>query len=283
MATPLCGAKAARRHLILINIGIFFLGFVFIIVGAVTLSHGQLFQQAIDRYCSVECKTINCQARECSSSLPSCDCSTGRTLLPAYFYAPASGLIAVGVFSLVTSVLGCIGAIRHKAPWLCGYILAISFVLLLQFSFGVAAALVSGMDRIPDVMMQLFDTQYKDFDWEFLRDFLPQACYIANSTRADRSVTHFPACAWNGTCDTDTSSRMPVNCCTANNMCDFGNSKYCTSSQKCVSGFLSSVGTPVAVACLLTLVLEIFAIWWACIIRRETRPGGVFDPSRNHL
>ena len=114
------------------------------------------------------------------------------------------------------------------------YILAISFVLLLQFSFGVAAALVSGMDRIPDVMMQLFDTQYKDFDWviiahlllalclylapppplfssfllylsssqpfssqwypllnlmqEFLRDFLPQACYIANSTRADRSV-----------------------------------------------------------------------------------------------
>jgi len=43
------------------------------------------------------------------------DCQKGRTMLPAYFYAPASGLIAVGVFSLFTPILGCVAAIRHQA------------------------------------------------------------------------------------------------------------------------------------------------------------------------
>jgi len=70
-------------------------------------------------------------------------------MLPAYFYAPASGLIAVGVFSLITPLIGCIGAIRHQASTLCVYITAASLVLILQFSFGVAAAAVANMDHVP--------------------------------------------------------------------------------------------------------------------------------------
>ena len=70
-------------------------------------------------------------------------------MLPGYFYAPASGLIAVGVFSLITPLLGCVAAIRHQASLLCIYIAAASFVLILQFSFGAAAATVANMDHVP--------------------------------------------------------------------------------------------------------------------------------------
>jgi hypothetical protein len=55
------------------------------------------------------------------------DCQKGRTMLPAYFYAPASGLIAVGVFSLFTPILGCVAAIRHQA---CACVRACVFVFV---------------------------------------------------------------------------------------------------------------------------------------------------------
>ena len=165
----LCGARAARRYLILVNMVTAVAGLLFIVIGAISLVHGEGIKKAVDEYCLVECGRAGCAALECSGRLPSCDCSRGQTQLPGYFYAPASGLIAVGVFSLITPLLGCIAAIRHQAAMLCLYIIAASFVLILQFSFGVAAAAVASMDRVPERMQVVFNDQYRDFDWKYLK------------------------------------------------------------------------------------------------------------------
>ena len=165
----LCGARAARRYLILVNMVTAIAGLLFIVIGAISLVHGEGIKKAVDEYCLVECGRAGCAALECSGRLPSCDCSRGQTQLPGYFYAPASGLIAVGVFSLITPLLGCIAAIRHQAAMLCLYIIAASFVLILQFSFGVAAAAVASMDRVPERMQLVFNDQYRDFDWKYLK------------------------------------------------------------------------------------------------------------------
>ena len=114
---------------------------------------GEGFKAAVNEFCVVECGKAGCSTRACSERLPSCDCSQGKTMLPAYFYAPASGLISVGVFSLITPLIGCIAAIRHQPAMLCGYIAAASFVVILQFSFGVAAATVANMDHVPGEKM----------------------------------------------------------------------------------------------------------------------------------
>lgn len=170
---------------------------------------GQNFKLAVGNYCKVECKTMGCAATDCSTRLPSCDCKVGDTNLGGYFYAPASGLIAVGVFSLITSVLGCLGAIKPKAALLCGYILAVTFVLVLQLSFGAAAAAVASMSHLPDNMKQVFDHDYKDFNWIYLENFLPSACYASTTTHPDDMTTFHPACSWDGQCDPDSNLSKP--------------------------------------------------------------------------
>ena len=50
---------------------------------------------------------------------------------------------------------------------------------------------------------------------------------------------------------------------------------------RCVGGFLRGVAQPVAITALLTLFLEISAIAWACIVREQTKAGGIFAPDRN--
>jgi hypothetical protein len=159
----LCGPRAARRYLILVNMVIAFAGLLYIVVGAISLAHGALprgpaarpvhraeltaqvacmrclraaagegFKKAVNEFCEVECDKHDCQSLSCSGHLPSCDCSKRTTSVPGYFYAPASGLIAVGVFSLLTPLVGCIAAIRHEASLLCFYITAASLVVILQ-------------------------------------------------------------------------------------------------------------------------------------------------------
>ena len=243
----LCGARAARRYLILVNMVTAIAGLLFIVIGAISLVHGEGIKKAVDEYCLVECGRAGCAALECSGRLPSCDCSRGQTQLPGYFYAPASGLIAVGVFSLITPLLGCIAAIRHQAAMLCLYIIAASFVLILQFSFGVAAAAVASMDRVPERMQLVFNDQYRDFDWKYLKvmrvlsvcglvcvthththtqDFLPPACYAAHTTQAvtygEKTVdvqTSHPACSWNHTCTDAAVAGVRGYCCDAAGKC----------------------------------------------------------------
>merc|ERR1712205_127141 len=202
------------------------------------------------------------------------------------------GLIAVGVFSLITPLLGCIAAIRHQAAMLCLYTIAASFVLILQFSFGVAAAAVASMDRVPERMQLVFNDQYRDFDWKYLKDFLPPACYAAHTTQAvtygEKTVdvqTSHPACSWNHTCTDAAVAGVRGYCCDAAGKCatSVDKKELCASTHTCVGGFLRGVAQPVAITALLTLFLEISAIAWACIVREQTKAGGIFAPDRNSL
>mmetsp|Transcript_28591 Transcript_28591/g.70754 ORF Transcript_28591/g.70754 Transcript_28591/m.70754 type:complete len:290 (+) Transcript_28591:97-966(+) len=289
MAPGICGPKSARRYLIIVNIISAIVGLIFLIVGSVSLSLGGSWRNAFDAFCKDECLTQGCTNKVCSEAIPACDCSTMKTTVPTYFFtAPAAGIVSVGVFSLLSSVLGCFAAIRMRAAWLCGYIIMLVFVIILQFAFGIAAAALGNVERIPDAMGTILVEDYKEIDWQYFSAMLPSACYAAQSTYTTGELVHHPACFWNGTCDGDSRNSMQnvhnVDCCLPSGQCDFeGHRDLCSSPQRCLGGFLANVGTPVAAAALLTIFLQIAAIAWACVIRRETRPGGVFDPRANQL
>jgi hypothetical protein len=181
---------------------------------------------------------------------------------------------------------------------LCFFISAATFVLILQFSFGVAAAAVANMDQLPDKMRLVFNERFMDFDWAYLKDFLPPACWAARTVitvpslvGADLThtvITFHPACSWNHTCVSDAATKVnneAAYCCDKDNKCDTSPEKreLCAATHTCVRGFLRGVAHPVAVTALLTLILEILAIVWACIVRGQTKAGGIFAPDRNAL
>jgi hypothetical protein len=230
---------------------------------------GENFKKLLNNYCSEECIEQGCNNAKCSEAIAACDCSASKTTVPTIFFtAPAAGLISVGVFSLLASFLGCYSSIRIKGGMLCAYICAASFVLLLQFSFGIAAAAMTNTEKIPDAMLTIFQKEYKEIDWIYFSDFFPEACYAAQTTmpHSPNMPMHHPACFWNNTCDP-----LFSHCCGAGGRCDTaGKPALCATSRGCIAGFLSGVGTPVAVVALLFLVLEFFAIGFACVVRRET-------------
>lgn len=199
--------------------------------------------------------------------------------------------------ALTRAILCCAGAIRHQGSVLCFYIASMSVVLILQFSFGVAAAAVANMEHVPEKMQLIFNDRFMDFDWAYLKDFLPPACWAARTVITVPSVvngsphtviTFHPACSWNHTCISDPATKVKneaAYCCDKTNQCDTSPEKreLCAATHTCVSGFLRGVAHPVAVTALLTLVLEIVAIVWACIVRGQTKAGGIFAPDRNAL
>jgi hypothetical protein len=155
-----------------------------------------------------------------------------------------------------------------KGAWLLGYIIMVAFVVILQFAFGVAAATLGSTEKIPDSLEQILYNDYDEIDWKSFEALLPEACYAATKEREDGDLRH-PGCYWNQTLNRDMCVSSYAKCCKGNGDCKFEESE-CTTAMRCVTGFLYSIGTPVAVVALLTLVLQLAAIGWACIVRRET-------------
>lgn len=117
-----------------------------------------------------------------TDSVVGCDCldGVGTTELPTVvFLSPAIGLIIVGIFTFFTSILGCAGAIRERNVMLSFYICCITLVIILQFSFGVAAASVASGDSsaIEGPLHAVLKKNYQEFDWMSLDLFFPAACY----------------------------------------------------------------------------------------------------------
>jgi len=81
----------------------------------------------------------------------------------------------------MVSLMGCVAAIRIKAGWLCAYVIIVAFLLLLQFTFGVLGATSASLNGVPEGMRDIFDTHYRVFDWRYLSDLLPEACYKDSS------------------------------------------------------------------------------------------------------
>ena len=167
----------------------------------------------------------------------------------------------------MAAVMGCVAAIRMKGAWLLGYIIMVSFVVILQFSFGVAAATLGNVEKVPDSMEQILYNDYDEIDWEkTFSALLPSSCYTAVNNRTQGRQ---PACYWDQASKRDMCQTDYTKCCTTNNACKFEEPE-CTTAMRCVTGFLHGIGTPVAVVALLTLVLQLAAIFWACVVRRET-------------
>lgn len=138
---------------------------------------GNSFITEANQYCEERCmmtKDVN--------SVVGCICETKppTTELPTVvFLSPAIGLIMVGIFTFFTSILGCAGAIRERNLILSFYICAILLVIILQFSFGVAAATVASGDSsaIQGPIHAVLKKNYKLFNWRSLDIFFPAACY----------------------------------------------------------------------------------------------------------
>jgi len=89
----------------------------------------------------------------------------------------------------MVSLMGCVAAIRIKAGWLCAYVIIVAFLLLLQFTFGVLGATSASLNGVPEGMRDIFDTHYRVFDWRYLSDLLPEACYKDSSECAPPTVS----------------------------------------------------------------------------------------------
>jgi len=123
-----------------------------------------------------------CFLTQDTDSIVGCNCAEGNgtTELPTVvFLSPAIGLIIVGIFTFFTSILGCAGAIRERNVMLSFYMCCITLVIILQFSFGVAAASVASGDSsaIEGPLHAVLKKNYQEFDWMSMDIFFPKACY----------------------------------------------------------------------------------------------------------
>ena len=150
---------------------IFLIGCIFLGMGSISMRKGQHMSSklklALKHYCYQECSDPSCLGMPfCSSVSPVCDCVTGRSKIPSYFFAPSSVLIVLGVLSIVTSGLGFMGAISRRPSWLCGYVLAVCFVVIMQIlAFATAVMLLKRLDKVPKDLLVVLDQEYQDFNW----------------------------------------------------------------------------------------------------------------------
>jgi len=256
----------------------FIFSVIFVGVGAVSLSYGSAFAEEVNMYCEVQCvkslEVVGC----------SCDTNPPKSLLPYYFFlSPSIGLVVVGVFIFLTSILGCRGAIKERSMVLSLYLISLTICIILQFGFGVAAAAVS-TGNAPEVegpLMGVLGRKYKEFDWITLDLFFPAACYQGSQSKVQqdpytdemKSLTyHFPLCNFDGDCVLNDQTADPTlraqqdSCCLQNGYCATANPQ-CISGSACVRSFLGKVGAPVAVVAFLALCIEITAFVFASVIR----------------
>uniref|UniRef100_A0A7S0EAD4 Tetraspanin n=1 Tax=Hanusia phi TaxID=3032 RepID=A0A7S0EAD4_9CRYP len=255
---------------------VFLVGCIFLGIGVISMRKGQHMSSklrlALNTYCAQECSDPSCEGTSfCSQISPACDCLTGRSNIPSYFFAPSSVLIVLGVLSMVTSGLGFMGAISRRPSWLCGYVLAVCFVVIMQIlAFATAVMLLKRLDKVPKDLLRVLDQEYQDFNWMYLQDFIPHACVAANTTSSNNTIVYHPACSWNNTCIPSLNGRIGLDCCLPSGMCDVSKTSQCTTTSKCLHAFVGDAGSPVFIATVVTLFLETLSIVCAWVIRRET-------------
>jgi len=219
-----------------------------------------------------------------------CDVNPVQTTLPVIvFQAPASGIICVGVFLFIATVLGCVGAIREQRPVLIAYGSFLLIIVVMQFGFGTAAAAVAGgsAPAITGPFMGILNENYKYFDWKMLDYFFPSACYYssANTTLNDpfskevlNLTFHYPACDFYGKCANFYAGSAALNneelyCCDLKSRnCDTSKVN-CMSGYDCVMNFMGKVAAPVAVVAFLALTIEIAALVCCCVVLN----GGIYS------
>jgi hypothetical protein len=152
------------------------------------------------------------------------------------------------------------GAVKEKSGLIIGYIVLMVIIIIMQFSFGVAAgAVASGSaPQISGPFIGVLNENYRYFDWQMLSSFWQPACYYASANftmydyfalNAVNVSFHFPACDFYGKCaiPTDsfkTLSPQELSCCnTKTKTCATSNSN-CASGNDCVLSFLGNIAAP---------------------------------------
>ena len=149
---------------------------------------------------------------------------------------------------------------KEKSGLIIAYIVLMVIIIIMQFSFGVAAgAVASGSaPEISGPFIGVLNENYRYFDWKMLSSFWKPACYYASAnvtiydyfTLSPANVTfNFPACDFYGKCAATTTSfatlsTQEVSCCNTNtNMCATSNSN-CAAGNDCVLSFLGNIAAP---------------------------------------
>lgn len=310
-----CTYKFARRCLLIMNVLNFIFALAFIGVGAVSVQKGQTLHQEFNDLCKDQCGKIGCTTSDCKNvarpdkkfeSLlqadSGCDCSRSggeSTISFGAFVAPGGGFIAVGVFSICCAIFGLAGAVRATAPCLLGYIIVLSLIIILQFSFGIAAAAIERPKEI-DLFRKILSRDLTSINWQDFGPILPYACLASsykmpaktNPTTTTRSYTvYYPACTFDNMCmpnNTDfertdwiPKGTPPDSCCQtgcstsskASGTCGCISSDKCMSGLDCVYAGMTNIGGPVAGLALVTLIFEVASLCWACVVWRKAKSG----------
>jgi hypothetical protein len=277
----LCTYKSAKRGLFFINIFNVIFAIALCVVGGLSLSYGKYFADRSEAYCVQQCAG--------QSNVVGCDCTGSNggspaSNLPFYFYlAPSIGVTTIGVLALVTAILGIVGGLRKDDKMLLAYIIIMSIIILIQFSFACAAAVVAS-GNAGSVSKQLEDSlseYYTRFDWSFFQNVLPSACYIGKTTvtvpispGVFESETYLhPLCKFYGECVTINPTKAERQCCNAFYLCDISRPQ-CISGSACILSMLSLIGAPVAAVAFCGLVVEVMAAFCACVVRQGRGSGG---------
>eukprot|EP00284_Hemiselmis_tepida_P017705 CAMPEP_0174928042 /NCGR_PEP_ID=MMETSP1355-20121228/22703_1 /TAXON_ID=464990 /ORGANISM="Hemiselmis tepida, Strain CCMP443" /LENGTH=290 /DNA_ID=CAMNT_0016174183 /DNA_START=98 /DNA_END=970 /DNA_ORIENTATION=- len=279
-----CSYKVSRRGLLLMTMLTFLFAVIFIAVGSVSARFGSSFVSEANVYCQEMCLL-----EDMHDDVVGCNCEwnpPGTSLPTIFFLSPAIGMIVVGIFTFFTSILGCLGAIRERNLMLSGYICALLLVIILQFSFGVAAATVAtgNSAQVQGPLNGVLKKNYKLFDWQSMEIFFPEACYAGSKTEQvgdpalnETYTYHFPLCRFDGGCVYNDPEAVGTPlydlqnmCCDSDRNCASNNKAQCMSGEQCVVSFLARVGAPIAVVAFLALIIEISALVFACIIRVGT-------------
>lgn len=277
-----CNYKSAKRGLFFINIINALFSIVLCVVGGLSLSYGKYFADRSEAYCVLQCSTqssvVGCNCAVTSGSGPS-------SILPFYFYlAPSIGITTIGVLALVTAVLGIVGGLKKDDKMLLAYIIIMSIIILIQFSFACAAAVVAS-GHAGSVSQQLDDSlseYYTRFDWSFFQNVLPSACYVGKTTVTvpispgvfETETYYHPLCKFYGQCVTDAPTKAERQCCNAFYSCDLSRPQ-CISGSSCILSMLALVGGPVAAVSFCGLVVEILAAFCACVVRHGKGGSGI--------
>lgn len=268
MATLCCDYKTARRGMLVTNMLILLFAIIFIGVGATTLSYAQSFASELGDYCISKCALTTQPGNEAQDPI-GCQCKPGpgsTTLPTVVFMTPSVGLIVIGVFTTLGTLVGCVGAIRQRRKYLYAFSCGMIIIMILQLGFGAAAGAVAS-GNAPDITGPAFGkirSDYKNFDWKMLSIFFPEACYAGSATGNVSFPVSFPLCAEDLCVSGSDATSEEQKCCGPRSECRT-DMESCITVNTCLDTFFRRAGAPVATMCFLPIVLEVASVVFACV------------------
>jgi len=294
-----CAGKVARRGLLLVNFLNFIFGLAFIGTGAVSIQHVGAMKSGLDGYCLDWCNKVQCTTSVGCIDVKGCDCGNGQSSISfETFVAPGGGFVAVGVFSCLTAFLGCAGATRTTPSCLLAYMAIVCFIILLQFSFGIAAAVAETPYQVIDDIKAILIRDPTHIDWSFVSFAMPAACTAVKASHTDdegvKTDIFRPACSFENICapasltdpavedweadltccdPTCSQTALDENACRCNRWGPNGNPDKCIYGKYCMYSAFFNILTPVSGLALATIFFEVLAVCWALATWQSAKRG----------